>query len=768
MKNTGKKILGIVAAATIFSSVISFAACGDTSYKGDALDGYTSEAQVTSNGGFVVEKGDYVYFINGAQDYTADNTYGDVVKGALVRISKADLAAKNYDAVKTVVPSLLVAQDYDSGIYIYGDYVYYATPTTDKSMGGDVQNSWIDFKRAKIDGSEAPMDGHFFRLSNNAANYRFVEVDGAVYCLYEEDSALKSYNCTANTGKATVLVKGAKSAFFYDMKDLTNPNVYYTMGVTNNADSEHSTTALYDQLYCVNAATTVSKVDKANAAYTVGDKTYDFDEDFLKKQNEEAKKNDLDEPYDFGDYTTYPYVNLGDLVLDGIGLNSKYDAKFNEGKQEDAFTPDGYTYTISSYQNGGVYFTRAEVNKTASTTEGAKLYYLADADSAADWDSIAGNKSEKLDVVALDTTNASASAIFLYDEETGAHEYIYLSSDTLYKASAPVNGVSEVVTMAYKLTGATLWTVNGDYLYYYATGTNGNNVSRINYTGTKEDYNPLLNKEEYQPITLALVDWNSAWYKPEIVDDTLLYSNAQSFGTSAYNYIYAAKLGATADIKAVNEAYEAVREEIDSYSGSNALQTALNYYFRTGARTYFDNVKSLYSEYQVTEFDAFVEKVANEEFKLENSFIARVGKMNAEDSEAIEEAWVASLLSETEEEEDKSLPGWAIALIVVGCVVVVAGAVVAVLLVCKKKKAQKEEADATVNAYKRKKIDTTDDKSIDVYADDEATETEEAAEEETEEVVEEVVEEVAEEATEAAAEETTEEVAEEAAEENND
>ena len=42
-----------------------------------------------------------------------------------------------------------------------------------------------------------------------------------------------------------------------------------------------------------------------------------------------------------------------------------------------------------------------------------------------------------------------------------------------------------------------------------------------------------------------------------------------------------------------------------------------------------------------------------------------------------------------------------------------------------KKKAEKAEAEATVNAYKRKKIDTTDDKSIDVYADDEAEKTEE-------------------------------------------
>ena len=62
------------------------------------------------------------------------------------------------------------------------------------------------------------------------------------------------------------------------------------------------------------------------------------------------------------------------------------------------------------------------------------------------------------------------------------------------------------------------------------------------------------------------------------------------------------------------------------------------------------------------------------------------------------------------------------------------------------------EAEATVNAYKTLKIDTTDDKSIDVYAD-------ETPAEETKEEAVEVTEEKAEETQ--ATEEVTEEVAEE-------
>ena len=52
-----------------------------------------ADAQVTSQGGFVVQKGEYVYFINGVEAYTSDNTYGTPVKGALMRSTMADIKA---------------------------------------------------------------------------------------------------------------------------------------------------------------------------------------------------------------------------------------------------------------------------------------------------------------------------------------------------------------------------------------------------------------------------------------------------------------------------------------------------------------------------------------------------------------------------------------------------------------------------------------------------------------------------------------------------
>jgi len=779
--NKSKKIISVLAAATLAFSSLALTGCGDKKYAGEKLTAKDSLTEVTSNGGFAVETKDFVYFINGSQVNTADNTYGDVVKGALMRISKTELAEAKYDAAQIVVPSLFVAGDYTAGIFIYGDYVYYASPTTDKNTKtGQIENSYLDFKRAKLDGSEAP-SSYFLRLSSNTAKYRFVEVDGAVYCVYEEDSKLKSYNVMED--ETTVLVSGAKSSFFYDLKDPTNPNVYYTMGVTYDLDKTTSTAAQYDQVYCVNAAAT-AVTDSKTASYKVynGEKeiaSYDFDEKFM-------KENAKEKGYDLGDYTTYPYVNLGSLVLDGVGKapSPSNDNRFNKDDKTASSEPLGYNYTIQSYQNDGLYFTRKALTTTASETENSKLYYLAD-DKGDSWNTVTGNT--KAEVVAWDTTKASTSALFEIAAD-GTHTYIYLDGSILKKATVGKtnggvsNGEATTMDLAYEVSSATLWKTEGDYLYYYSSASNGNNITRINYKGTEDNYNPLLVTDEcndegenYKPVTIPLVDWNSAWYKPEIVNangqQIVLYSNAKSYGagSTAYNYIYAAKLGTTADILARQDDIDEVNEFIDSYTDNSQLQAVMDYYYKTGEKTAYEAVIDLYNEYQQDEFTAFVEKFAeNGEFagKMESSYAALVGRMTKKDTDAIYENWADSLLSEKVEEVDNSLPTWAIVLIVVGGVLVVAAAVaIPLVLNARKKAAKKREEEAIVTAYKRKKIDTTDDKSIDVYADEETpaeeTPAEEPAEEtlaeEPAEVVEETpVEEVVE-ATEEAPAETSEE-----------
>lgn len=728
-----KKLLSVFTAAICLTTAFSFTACKDDNYTQNALSGYSSsESKAESNGGFAVKKDGYVYFINGAEENTAENKFGEVKKGALCRIAYDKLTAGDYSTVETVVPMLFVAQNFDAGIYIYGDYVYYATPTTDKNLSGTVESGWLDFKRAKLDGSET-MKSYYFRLENNASKYRFVEVDGTVYCMYEEDSALKSYNTATNV--TTTLAKGIKSeSFFYDTSDATNPYVYYTMSVTKDADTAHSSAFEYDQLYRVSAATTVS-VNEENASYTATDKTdgksfektYDFDEAYMKEQNDEFKKENEDKkadpPYDFADYTTYPYVNLGQLVLDGVGKSTER-TQYNYDNETDSAVVDGYNYTITGYQNGGVYFTRSDLPATSSSVENAKLFYLADADTKTDWNAVSGNVSNKIQTVANNTTNASTTA--LYSVKDGVHTYYYINGDGhLYKQSG-----EESVRIATGMTDNTLWKVDGDFVYFYAAADVGNSLSKIKVSGTQADYNQAAmlvdddkKTSEFTAKKLDFVTFNDSWYKPEIFEDTVLYCGAQSTGDISYNYIYAANMKLDT-VAAQNEAYKAVTDAIAKEHAD--LQNALSYYFQTGETAVYESLKAQYSEKRQEEFTAFTARFGEgKEFSTYSAFVKQVGEMKQSDKDAIQTHWENALTLEAEEvEEKKGLPTWAIVLIVVGSVLVVATAVlIPVLVIGAKKRKKARIAEATVNAYKRK-IDTTDDKTIDVYADEETQENE--------------------------------------------
>ena len=814
----GTKILSLAAALTLGVSTLTFTGCGkEGGYQGEeTLAQYQAAmangGEVSSNGGFVVEKGGFVYFINGVESTTANNGYGAPVKGSLMRISKADLADKKYDQAKIVVPSLFTAQDFKSGLYIFGDYVYYATPTTDKNVSGETGNSLVDFKRAKLDGTEAPMGGYYLRKPASTV-YRFVQVAGVdrnndneddVFCLYEDGTTLKSYNTA--TGADTVLVKGA-SDYFYDTNDLTNPNVYYTMGVTYEAEKDNPFPFDYNQIYCVNAAAQVKSVDAGKASYTVADKdgnevkTYDFAEN-------EMNKNAGARGYNLSDYTTYPYVNLGELVLDGVGYASRLTHYNDESAEnitsETAKEMQGYIYTIKRYEssgnNVGLYFTRkaAEVEN-----EKEKMLYVEESEAlASGWNTVSANNS--VDIVAHVATDIPDASIMEIGEKDGKRTYTYMHvatetagsvSNTVINKVTIAQGASygELNVSAFPLTfdasGATLWKTHGDYLYYYTSGTQGKNLVRINYKGVEDDYNSLICAEEYEPMKVPFVEYNSSWYQPEFitVDGTelLLYANVQNYGktTKSYNYVYAAKVGTTAELSTANDDYKAYTDYVAEYEkGENAdsdVVDLINYLFgceldvtEEAKAEYIKKFnkenndenstagEELYKEI-VGKFRAEEDSAVAPELKTATAYTNCISRMTEDDAENINEAWDNLLLYPEKEEvvADDGMPTWAVLLIVLGSVIVVVAAIgVPVILHVKKKKAAKREADAIVNSYKRQRIDTTDDKTIDVYADENAEEPASAPVEEVEQVPAE------EEVSDAASEETDVPAEEEAAE----
>lgn len=190
MKKTFSKIIiAVLALCLMLASV----ACGGSNWDGSKVT-LKDGGAVISYGGFIAETDKYVYFINGKGDSSADNTLGVPVKGALYAAEKSNL-----DNVSIVVPKLFVASDYNAGVYIFGGYVYYGSPATEKDSSGNIAYNELTFARTKLDGTGTET---FFTVSGLSTEYRIIEVGSIVYIVYYDGvDSLVCYNTSSKTSE---------------------------------------------------------------------------------------------------------------------------------------------------------------------------------------------------------------------------------------------------------------------------------------------------------------------------------------------------------------------------------------------------------------------------------------------------------------------------------------------------------------------------------------------------------------------------------------
>lgn len=147
-----KKILLVVSIlAILVIAITAFVGC--ESFKNSKLD-MDSADSASSNGGSVIVHGDYIYFINGYSGLLSkykENWFGNVVKGAVMRIKKTET---DLSKAEVVVPKAVYSTASNSGISIYGDYVYYVTSSSDENRDGTIDTSTLLFMRTRLDGQD--------------------------------------------------------------------------------------------------------------------------------------------------------------------------------------------------------------------------------------------------------------------------------------------------------------------------------------------------------------------------------------------------------------------------------------------------------------------------------------------------------------------------------------------------------------------------------------------------------------------------------------
>lgn len=756
MRKFLKKIICVCAATVMTTGLFAASAC-DGVYSSTALKGDISKGTVVSNGGFAVEKGDYIYYINGKQTNTADNTFGSVETGAIKRISKTDLAARNYGNAETVVPEIVHSGNNNGGLFIYGDYVYYSTPSSEKNSDGEIQNSTIQFKSAKLDGTNV-MKSYYAQYTDNSIEYRFVEEGGVVYLLYVAKSEnlygtayTNLHSVNTNTGKDTLLAYNVGSVIF-DSKDVTNPRVYYTMSVTDFDNNKSFSN--YNQIYTVKA-----------------DATTPNEYDFSKVTDYDAEKDPL-------------YVNCGTLVYDGIGRADAIDnlTQFNAPELKDKTTLDSfdglsYTYTLSDYENGWLFYTRTS-NKDSGT---ASLFAESEDNLLAASHKPATENTDKKYLL-VDGSNAS-DYTYLFDDNKKLTGALISDDDGLIKTKVDENGklltkvdVADPTFYVHAADGkkpTVLFTQkhdDGNYVYYSLSGSGakGYVIYRVCYDGDYNDYNGMSASTEvtvgkHTPVRILDLDSSSDWYLPEMFDGRIFFStqtkNMTEYSSDTTNYSHimvcdingASKVMTNDELYALNKQYEKITETIDGVDETTYenLKNAYNYVYYTGDVSEIDTIINAYvdigedkekfwSEETVAKINSFLTPAADNDWKdfkdlkltvngkeiyanRHDYYYALLGTMTAAQKEAYDNYLRTTYLQDLPEEEEgwfESLSagakaGFLIGVIGGGLVLIAAGVVVALIIIRKRK------SKLPVYTKTRIKVDTTDDKSVDVYATDE-------------------------------------------------
>ena len=504
----GKKLLCLIMAVLMFAGLT---ACGTETI---AMD---SSAKVsTVKGGFLAETEKYVYFINGVENYTTTYKTGKVTKGALMRTEKKNLADLDADGVtyETVVSKLIVSDDKTAGVYAYGDYVYYAVPSTENNKSGVVKNDQLNFFRTKLDASNTSKNitGRDFPHS---AKFRYIQSGNNVY-LVVYSTELYVYN--ANTGDQLYTTEAGENAKAIDKVDVaevifsednSGTNVYFTSLPINKALSDEEN---------------IQK-DSHHVVYQVA----------LGSTSVSAKAT---------------------IVLDGIGTKTVG----NDDENAEGVDTLGVTVDLLRYNGGNLYLSYTSLNTVVGT-----VAYMAipEADFAnSDWKNRDWLKAEyTLTVKNKNSASVFADSSIIVDKNTiiyvdatyGLLVYDYSkASDSTTDFGVSIAFASETIKKA------TLAFINkeGDdnFLYYYDSSSY---FYKVNLTKALEGDDV----EEFRINKLAI---DTSWYKPEVVEYDGKYYLVAAYSDSTYeSYCYIINM---TDLQAEYDAIEDEEEKDEFYT----------------------------------------------------------------------------------------------------------------------------------------------------------------------------------------------------------
>lgn len=163
-----KKIIAVIALVLVLT--VGLVACNGKTYKASGVaDGnkYAS-SPVENNGSFVVKQGNYIYFVNAYVGADAENKFGKQEKSCLYRAELDENGNIIEGSRVALVNKNIYSTSTKSGIYVRGNWIYFASPNTDKTKSGEVNKKYLDFFRVSLDGKKTEL---LYTIANRSADF---------------------------------------------------------------------------------------------------------------------------------------------------------------------------------------------------------------------------------------------------------------------------------------------------------------------------------------------------------------------------------------------------------------------------------------------------------------------------------------------------------------------------------------------------------------------------------------------------------------------
>jgi len=360
-----KKFITFTLCLLLCISAFGLTACGDN--KKEKVD---ISLDSNGNGGMVVTRGDYVYFVNGYTSYetfTKKNLDKNFTIGGLYRAKLNENRELNYDENGSLkdaekISSKLVGFE-STSLYVFGNYIYYTTPITEVSKKGSLRTDRIEFRRVKISGGKSQKI-YQSKIDASDVTFEYYYANGSVYLLINENGTLKRVSCYGEFKVNTIDKNVTSLAMKRDTDNVFESDSYKNIYYTKTEDEKAV-------IYNYNIETNKKEYKKVTDYKTCELIDYKFDHLYYKASREDypsytyfyrvdATKNAITSLAEEKLTSDSSYTNMYFLENETSGYIVQSDSKtyyltYNAGGECEA-TPISNKIDIIAIQNNYVYF----------------------------------------------------------------------------------------------------------------------------------------------------------------------------------------------------------------------------------------------------------------------------------------------------------------------------------------------------------------------------------------------------------------------------